>query len=155
MPGEWEKKWLTEDRKWWGALQSVKLLLQPPPEVDLLKQNLLELLWRRRNENTRERKRKGGWFVRNAVCIHLYGRFIWEEWGFFFNYLQTVGLKLKYLPFSMFSTSFFSGTGEAAPWLRSPENIERLHFRCLCPTYPKVRQSILYIVAPLAVVVPS
>lgn len=47
-PSEGEKaKQLTEDRKWRGALESVKLLLQPPPEVDLLQQNLLELLCRR------------------------------------------------------------------------------------------------------------
>lgn len=48
-PSEGEKatsKRLTEDRKWRGALESVKLLLQPPPEVDLLQQNLLELLCR-------------------------------------------------------------------------------------------------------------
>lgn len=32
------------------------------------------------------------------------------------------------LPFSMFSTSFFSGTGEAAPWLWSPENMRRFNF---------------------------
>lgn len=31
----------------------------------------------------------------------------------------------KFLPFSMFSTSFLSGPGEAAPWLWSPENMER------------------------------
>lgn len=37
---------LTEDRKRGGALEGVKLLLQSPPEVYLLQQNLLKLLCR-------------------------------------------------------------------------------------------------------------
>lgn len=81
-------KQLTEDGERRGAFQSVKLLLQPPPEVDLLQQNLLELLCRTRETLGRQDQRP-----------------------------LTFWTLLPTTPFSMFSTSFFRGTGDTAPRL--------------------------------------
>lgn len=68
-PSECEKKKsLTEDRKWWGALQSVELLLQSPPEVDLLQENLLELLCKRRKTDAKR-------IVRNEYTVKTYPTF--------------------------------------------------------------------------------
>lgn len=108
-----KKKRLTEDRKWRGALQSVELLLQSPPEVDLLQENLLELLCKRRKTDAKR-------IVRNEYTVKDISYFWWYR-----SENCECGSNKQSLPFSMFSTSFFSGTGEVAPWLWSPDNTER------------------------------
>lgn len=83
----------------------MELLLQSPPEVDLLQENLLELLCKRRKTDAKR-------IVINEYAV--------KDISYFSGYRSEnceCDSNEQPLPFSMFSTSFFSGTGEVAPWL--------------------------------------